>query len=67
MIEMSHQYVHIDKHTDQYLNVQSDRPLHQQLGLVKGLFHRADNPVCRPDDFVVRATTFTSMSQAMLL
>ena len=41
-----------DTHTDQYLNFQSSHPLHQKLGLVKTLFHRADNLVSKPDDML---------------
>ena len=41
-----------DTHTDQYLNFQSNHPLHQKLGLVKALFHRADNLVSKPDDML---------------
>ena len=37
-------------HTDQYLNFQSNHPLHDKLGLVRTLFHRADNLLSNPDD-----------------
>ena len=41
-----------DTHTYQYFNFQSSHPLHRKLGLVKTLFHRADNQVSKPDDML---------------
>ena len=41
-----------DTHTDQYLNFQSNNPLHQRLGLAKTLFHSADHLVSKPDDML---------------
>ena len=41
-----------DTHTDQHLNSQSNYPLHQKLGLVKTLSHRADNLMSKPDDML---------------
>ena len=42
----------MDTYTDQYLNLQSNQPLPQKLGLVKAMFHRVDNLVSKPDDML---------------
>ena len=42
----------INTHTDQYMNSQSNHPLHLKLGLAKALIRMADNLVSKTDDML---------------